>query len=200
VGSIQRPSWQVGLYWSNDKPLYTDPRVLYSDEVTTTRTLCATSYGSEGWNAVVPVAGSLNGTGTLTTVEMETRSYTNSASDVSSNFSDATYASAGVAVKFAANAVNDFTQTSITVATAGTYNVKLRAKKFTSRATADLFINNVRIGSWDQYSALANDWADKDYGNVSLLAGANTFKWVITGKNASATAYDFILDKITLTP
>jgi Polysaccharide lyase len=194
------PNWQVGLYYSNDTPSVSTPRVLYSDEISMTRTLCSTGYGSEAWNMVVPVAGSLNGTGTPTTIEMENNSYTNSSGDISSNFSDATYASGGVAVKFAANAVNDSTQTGVTLATAGTYNVKLRAKKFTSRATADLYINNVRIGAWDQYSATANDWAEKDYGNIALNAGTNTFKWIITGKNAAATNYDFTLDKLTLTP
>jgi hypothetical protein len=195
------PNWQLGLYWSDDAPLSTAPRVLYSDAISMRRTLCSTSYGSEAWDEVVPVAGSLNSgsaSGTATTKEMESQSYTTS--DSVTNFTDATYASAGSGAKFNANAIKDYAQTGISVTTAGTYNVKLKAKKYTTRGTADLYVNNARIGSWDQYSATANDWAEKDMGNIALLAGSNTFKWVITGKNASSTSYDYTFDKLTLTP
>jgi hypothetical protein len=47
------PNWQVGLYYSNDKPSVSTPRTLFSDELKCYRTLCATTTGSEGWNKVV---------------------------------------------------------------------------------------------------------------------------------------------------
>jgi hypothetical protein len=192
------PNWQVGMYYSNDAPLYTNPRVLYADELAMNRTLCSTSYGSEAWNLTVPAPGALNGgvPGTATVTEMEGRSYTQNTGDTNTLITDAA-ASAGQYVKFNANAVNDSVQTGISVTTAGTYNVKLQAKKFTSRGTADLYVNNNRIGSWDQYGTSA--FAEKDLGNIALLSGSNTFKWVITGKNASSTGYDYTFDKITVT-
>jgi hypothetical protein len=137
---------------------------------------------------------------TPTETEMEGKSYTVTVGDSVSTFADATYASGGSAVKFTASAINDFAQTGVTAPTAGNYNVKLRCKRFTSRGNAALYVNNVLIGGFDQYSTTANDWFVKDYGTVALVAGTNTFKWVITGKAAGATSYDYTFDKITLTP
>jgi hypothetical protein len=364
-GDTVAPNWQIGMYYSNDKPLITDPRVLYSDNISLHRTLCTDSVGSEGWNETLPAPGNVvaanlgasyatnpvtfdkptetsspnkitpgtngsvslvydddstrfgyaklvgtalnttfdatiaapltgtyslsvrsrkdstyaianllvNGTsvsstdlytttspgffeekvfpnirlnagsntfrwvltgktgpafvsggvtkwlytldamtmnysltpgggGSAQTItrELESASFSISVGDTLTIFNDA-LASGGAARKFEANAINDSAQTgSVIVTTPGFYNVKLTAKKFTSRGIATLYINNVAIGSWDQYSTLANDWATKDFGNVSLNAGGNAFKWVITGKNASSTGYDYTLDKITLTP
>jgi hypothetical protein len=106
-------------------------------------------------------------------------------------------ASGGQAVKFAANAINDALQTVVNVPVEGNYNVTLRGKVFTDRGAAALYINGVLIGSWDQYASSA--FADKDFGPV-ILKTSNTFKWVITGKNASSRTFDFTMDKLTLTP
>jgi hypothetical protein len=46
------PNWQVGLYYSNDKPSINTPRTLFSDELLCYRTICPTTTGSEGWNKV----------------------------------------------------------------------------------------------------------------------------------------------------
>jgi hypothetical protein len=194
------PNWQLGMYWSDDAPLVTAPRVMYTDEPKMDRTLCSTSYGSEAWNYVVPVAGTLNSSGTsgtATVTEMEKKSFSVSVGDSVAVITDTT-ASGGKYVKFTANAIADSVQTGITPPTAGTYNVKVRARRDVGVGTADLYVNNVRIGSWDQYSS-PSDYYEKDCGNIALIAGSNAFKWVLTGKNAASTGYNLTFDKITLT-
>jgi hypothetical protein len=46
------PNWTVGLYYSNDAPSSSDPRVMNSDEMKCYRTLCTSGVNSEGWNYV----------------------------------------------------------------------------------------------------------------------------------------------------
>jgi hypothetical protein len=46
------PNFAVGLYYSNDAPSSSDPRLMNSDEIREYRTLCPTGVGSEGWNYV----------------------------------------------------------------------------------------------------------------------------------------------------
>jgi hypothetical protein len=43
------PNWTLGLYYSNDKPSVSNPRVMFTDEPLMYRTLCSTTTGSEGW-------------------------------------------------------------------------------------------------------------------------------------------------------
>jgi hypothetical protein len=43
------PNWQLGLYYSNDKPSISNPRVMFTDEPLMLRTLCSTTSGSEAW-------------------------------------------------------------------------------------------------------------------------------------------------------
>jgi Polysaccharide lyase len=200
TGTDTIPGWQLGLYWANERPLLeADARFLYVDAARCNRTLCSTGKGSEGWTRTLPAA---EGT-TLNTkvVDLDTLTYTTSSGDSVASFTDATYATGGTALKMNTNAANDYAQTSFTLQTAGTYNIKVRGKRFTTRGTAALYVNGTQLGStWDQYSTTANDWVEKDYGSIYLGTGTNTFKWVIFGKNAASTGYDYTLDKITLTP
>jgi hypothetical protein len=194
------PGWQLGLYWANERPATeAAARFIYVDAARCNRTICSTGKGSETWSRTLPAA---EGTIAPTkVVDLDTLSYTTSSGDSVSSFADATNATGGTALSFSANAIGDYCQTSFSVATAGTYNIKLRAKKYTARGTAAFFVNGTQLGStWDQYSTAANDWFEVDYGSTALVAGTNTFKWVITGKNTSSTAYDYTLDKLTLTP
>jgi hypothetical protein len=195
------PNWQLGMYWSDDAPLNTTPRVLYTDEANMNRTLCATGYGSEGWNITAPAAGTLNGGtggGTATVTEMETRSYTTSSGDSMLVTNDSA-ASAAQHVVFVCNAVGDSTLSGITASTAGNYNVKLRARYTPGSGNADFYVNNVKYGSVYQYSTTTS-FRDFDFGTIPLVAGANTFKWVIIGKDAASTGYKLSFDKLTLTP
>jgi hypothetical protein len=201
TGADTIPGWQLGMYWANERPATeATARFMYVDAARSNRTLCSTGKGSEAWTRTLPaIEGS--GLASVKVVDLDTLVYTTSSADSVSSFTDATYATGGTALKFTANAINDFCQTSFTVQTAGTYNVKVRGKRFTARGTAALFVNGTRLGAtWDQYSTLANDWVERDYGSVALPTGTNTFKWIITGKNNASTDYDYVLDKITLTP
>jgi hypothetical protein len=195
------PGWQLGLYWSNERPATeATARFLYVDAARCNRTLCSTGKNSEAWTKTLPAAEGSSG-GSTKVVELETLSYTTSSADTMTTFADATYASNGSAIRLNANATSDYAQTSFSMPTAGTYNVKVRGKRYTSRGVAALFVNGTQLGTtWDQYSTAANDWIEKDYGSVALVAGTNTFKWVMTGKNTSSTGFDYTLDKITLTP
>jgi hypothetical protein len=46
------PNWQVGMYYSNDKPSVSNPRGMFSDELKMQRTICPDTTNSEGWKSV----------------------------------------------------------------------------------------------------------------------------------------------------
>lgn len=131
-------------------------------------------------------------------LEAEGLSYTTSASDTVVEFSDSS-ASATKADKFNCNAVGDFVSYTASVPQAGSYNVKVRYKSSTARGQFQLSVNGANVGPVvDQYAS-TSAWVEADLGNVAITTGGNqTFKFTVTGKHASSSAYDLIFDTIRL--
>jgi len=89
----------------------------------------------------------------------------------------------------------------VNVATTGSYDVKLSYKKFTTRGISQLTINGTAVGAnLDQYAA-TDSYATFDYGSFTFPAAGNySFKFTVTGKNASSSGYSVSFDDLTLTP
>lgn len=111
-------------------------------------------------------------------------------------------ASGGQAERLNSNAVNDYATYTVPLAQAGTYTIKVRVKRHTSRGKFQLAIDGSNQGSvQDLYSTLANDYVELNLGSKTFSsAGDKNFTFTVTGKNAGSSGYDLMLDSITLTP
>jgi len=100
-----------------------------------------------------------------------------------------------------ASAVGNNVTFTVSVPTAGVYDVKLTYKAFSTRGISQLSINGTNVGgTLDQYSASAS-LGSFDYGTFNFAtAGSYLFKFTVTGKNASSSGYTVSFDDITLTP
>jgi hypothetical protein len=123
------------------------------------------------------------------------------ASDPVSVFTE-TEASAGAGSKVASNAVGDYINYPINVP-AGTYTVKVRFKKYSSRGIFQLTIDGANQGTpQDEYASTAS-YVEVTLGTkVFATSGTRNFKFTVTGRNAANTSayYDLTVDRITLTP
>lgn len=124
---------------------------------------------------------------------------TSSTGDAVSVFTE-TSASGGAGSKLASNAVNDFIQYPLTNVPAGTWTIKVRYKRNTTRGICQLSIDGVNFGAVvDEYGTGA--YVETTVGtNKTLTAGTHNFRFTITGKNASSSGYDLTVDRITLEP
>jgi hypothetical protein len=100
-----------------------------------------------------------------------------------------------------ATKVGDNVTFTVNVAAAGTYDVKLSYKKFTTRGISQLTINGTAVGAnLDQYAA-TDSYATFDYGKFAFPAAGNySFKFAVTGKNTGSSGYTVSFDDLTLTP
>ncbi len=112
----------------------------------------------------------------------------------------------GAAVQLYSVAVGDQITFVVPNVAAGTYNVKIGVKKYTSRGIWQMAIGPAggsftNVGApQDNYSATAN-FTQIDMGAWTPTSSSD--KWVrftITGKNASSSGYNAVIDSITLTP
>jgi hypothetical protein len=89
----------------------------------------------------------------------------------------------------------------VNVPSAGTYDLKLSYKQYSSRGISQLSINGTSMGApLDQYLA-QEGYATFDYGNFTFSGAGNyAFKFTILGKDASASGYGVSFDDFTLTP
>ena len=92
----------------------------------------------------------------------------------------------------------------LTVATAGTYDIKISTKELNTRGVYQLAINGANVGALqDEYNASpsAGVYATLDIGNFNFAAaGSYSFRFTVMGKNAASTGYSIAFDDITLTP
>jgi hypothetical protein len=88
----------------------------------------------------------------------------------------------------------------LSVPTAGTYEVKYAVKMYSTRGVGQLSINGTNLGPPEDQYAKTNVWQEFDVGKVSLAAGNQVFKFTVTGKNPSSTGYTLAWDYIKLTP
>ena len=88
----------------------------------------------------------------------------------------------------------------VNVATAGTYDVKYSTKEYSTRGIAQLSINGTNVGAaQDRYVPCCGTYVTYDLGNYNFATAGNySFKFTVTGKNASSTSYTMAWDDITL--
>ena len=100
-----------------------------------------------------------------------------------------------------ATKVGDNVTFTVNVATAGIYDIKLSFKKYPTRGISQLAVNGTNVGATlDQYVA-TDGYASNDYGTFSFpTAGNYSFKFIVTGKNASSSNFSVSFDDLTLTP
>jgi Chitobiase/beta-hexosaminidase C-terminal domain/Legume lectin domain len=109
----------------------------------------------------------------------------------------------GVGIIVDATQVGNYIQFTLNVAQAGTYDVKYAVKMYPTRGIGQLSVNGANAGpATDQYSNNGNGvFQEFDMGPVTLSAPGNyTFKFTVTGHNASSSGYTLTFDYIKLTP
>jgi hypothetical protein len=99
------------------------------------------------------------------------------------------------------SAVGQYVTFTINVAEAGTYDVSYSTKEYPTRGIAQLAINGTNVGTAiDQYAAGFGTYAVFDLGNYNFTTAGNySFKFTVTGKNASSSDYTMAWDDIVLT-
>jgi hypothetical protein len=98
------------------------------------------------------------------------------------------------------SAVGQYVTFTVNVATAGTYDVKYSTKEYSTRGIAQLSINGTNVGAaQDQYAPCCGTYVTYDLGNYNFATAGNySFKFTVTGKNASSTDYTMAWDDIIL--
>ena len=89
------------------------------------------------------------------------------------------------------------------MATAGIYDVKVAMKDLNTRGIWQLSVNGTNVGPpTDEYQTTGTGaYVVTDLGNFNFsVTGNYTFKFTVTGKNASSSGYSIAFDTITLTP
>jgi hypothetical protein len=100
-----------------------------------------------------------------------------------------------------ASRVGDNVTITLNVPQAGTYDVKVAVKMYSSRGIMQLSVNGTNVGpAKDQYVS-SSAWAEFDLGNVTVSsAGNQSFKFTVVGKNSASSGYSISFDYIKLTP
>jgi len=134
----------------------------------------------------------------------ETEAIVTATSNVAQSVAYDTAASNGAFEGIVSTAVGDYIDYSVPVAAAGTYDVKVQFKRgalsTTNRGQWQLAVDGVNQGAvQDEYGS--GIFVSMDLGNVTLSsAGNHSFKFTVTGKNASSVGYNVNFDRIQLTP
>jgi hypothetical protein len=109
--------------------------------------------------------------------------------------------SAGRGTILEGNAVGDFVSYTVNVPEARTYNVRVGIKKFTNRGIWRLAINGVNQGGTIDSFASSATWTEVSLGDATFTsAGNKTFRFSVTGKNASSASFWMAFDYIKLVP
>jgi hypothetical protein len=144
------------------------------------------------------VFGSGGGGNTEATFQTDALPVASTSGDVHRVAEDAGYVN-GLGTILEGNATGDFVAYTVNVPAAGTYNVKVRAKKLGNRGIWQLSVGSNVGPSFDGFSSTAM-FTEVDLGSVSLSAGNNTFRFTVVGRNPSSTSFWIALDYIKLTP
>lgn len=103
------------------------------------------------------------------------------------------------AATYAARGANDFVTYNFTVPSTGNYDVRLGFLKTPAAGTVKVELDGVQLQTgldlYDTYYAPD----ERSYPNLTLAAGTHALKLTATGKNASSTGYNLVLDYIRLT-
>jgi hypothetical protein len=96
-----------------------------------------------------------------------------------------------------ATKVGDNVAYTVTLAAAGTYDLRVTAKAFPTRGIWQAYLDGIAVGApQDEYSSNLNGtYATYDLGSVVVkTAGTHTLKFVVTGHNASSSGYSISFD------
>lgn len=137
--------------------------------------------------------------GTVLTYEAESLARTSSA--VGSKVTSEAAASGGQYVEFngtaAAGAWIEFTLANVA---AGTYDLKLLYKANSNRGIVQASVDGVNQGTTcNQYAAAAAYKVACSLGTKALTAGNHKLRFTVTGKLASSSGYQMVVDQIALT-
>jgi hypothetical protein len=134
------------------------------------------------------------------TYETESLTVATTSGDLHRVALDAGY-SGGQGTILEANAVGDFVTYTVNVPEARTYDIRVRIKRLGNRGIWQFSSNGVNHGSpVDGFSSTAT-FPEIDIGNVTFsTAGNKSFRFMITGRNASSTGFWIALDYIRLIP
>ena len=166
-------------------------------------TIAAMAYNGNGvkscYGLTVNVTGS-SGTG-ATTLKYQTESLAATGVPNARVFSWSGFSGGRGVIVDASKVGNSITFT-VSVPTAGTYNIKTATKRFPYRGIAQLSVNGTNVGPpFDEYSPSTGTlFQEYNLGNMTFSTTGNyQFKFTVTGKNASSTGYTLAFDYITLT-
>jgi len=124
-----------------------------------------------------------------------------SAGDPTENFAEPN-ASGGTNSLLTANAVGDFIIYTVGVPWVGTYNLRVMLNKAGNRGKCNLYLDGgvtSQGGERDLYNASGYAYEEVDQGNVTFTnTGNHTFRFQVSGKHASATAYKLAFDYLKL--
>jgi len=113
-----------------------------------------------------------------------------------------TNASGGTNSLFTATNVNNFITYTVNVPAAGTYNLRVMLNKSSNRGKCNLYLDSSANSSgteMDLYNVSGYAYQEVDRGNVTFTnAGNHTFRFQVSGKNGSATAYKLAFDYLNL--
>ena len=102
-------------------------------------------------------------------------------------------------ILFEAKARGDFVTYTVTIPSAGTYDVKVGTRKDNRGGIVQLAIDGVDQGSAQDNYAAGADYEVIDLGKVTFTeAGERTFQFLVTGHNPASQGYQFVLDYIDL--
>jgi hypothetical protein len=100
-----------------------------------------------------------------------------------------------------ANAAGDFVTYTVNVPEARTYDIRVRVKKWNNRGVWQFSSNGVNQGSPVDGFSSTPTFPEIDIGNLTFsTAGNKSFRFMITGKNASSAGFWIALDYIRLIP
>jgi hypothetical protein len=119
-----------------------------------------------------------------------------------------TAASGGISEFIGSDAVGDYVKYLVPEVPAGTYNVKIRVKKFTTRGIVQTLLGKVggSLGSFgapmDLYTSTSSgSYVEFDLGSNWVVSNSDKYvQFQVTGKNASSSGYTMCFDYIKLTP
>ncbi len=132
--------------------------------------------------------------------EAESQTISVSSGDSETDIYDTTL-TGGYGSKLCADATNDYAEYTIYVPQAGTYGVYVGYKTDTNLGKFQLKVEGENQGLEKDCYSLTSAVTSYDAGSKTFsTAGNKKFKFEVTGKNASSSDYDLIIDYIKLVP
>lgn len=168
-----------------------------------TLTITGTSSANVAHSTTVTLT--VNAVSATNTYEAELMAIAATSGDTVQTNTESGYSN-GQGVQYNANAAGDYITFRLPNVAAGTYDVVVGYKTYTSRGTVQVSagtaggtLNNVGA-TIDEYGS-PSAFTSTDLGNwVATTTGSQDFKFAITGKNASSSGYSETIDYIKLIP